>query len=170
MRLAISGTTGEEFELAHQVGATDAVGGGTLPADKGFYTLEDLTRLRERVEKAGLRLSVISGLPEELTFKIKLGLPGREEQTDNWCRTIRNVGEAGIPNLIYFFSLRSWYGNYGLRTDRAAPGKGGSELTSFDYDAVKRETGEYWYPPVPLVAQTAQPFQQWPVAGRLPGG
>ena len=138
MRLAISGTTGEDFELAHQVGATDVVGGGALPADKGFYTLEDLTRLRERVEAAGLRLSVISGLPEELTFKIKLGLPGREEQIDNWCRTIRNVGEAGIPNLIYFFSLRSWYGNYGLRTDRAEPGKGGSELTSFDYDAVKQ--------------------------------
>ena len=148
MRLAISGTTDEDFELAHQVGATDVVGGGTLPGDEGYYTLEDLTRLRERAEEAGLRLSVISGLPEELTFKIKLGLPGRDEQIDNWCRTIRNMGEAGIPNLIYFFSLRSWYGNYGLRTDKATPGKGGSELTSFDYDAVKHETGNYWDPPV----------------------
>ena len=65
MRLAISGTTGEDFELAPQVGATDVAGGGSLPADKGCFTLEDLTRLRERVEEAGLRLSVISGLPEE---------------------------------------------------------------------------------------------------------
>ena len=65
MRLAIPGTADEDFELAHQVGATDVVGGGTLPADKGYYALEDLTRLRERVEAAGLRLSVISGLPED---------------------------------------------------------------------------------------------------------
>ena len=149
MRLAISGATDEGLELALQVGATDVVGGGTLPTDKGYYTVEDLTRLRTRTEEAGLKLSIISGLPEELTYKIKLGLPGRDEQIDNWCKTIRNMGQAGIPTLVYFFSLRSWYGNYGLRTDRATPGRGGSALTSFDYDAVKHETGEYWYPPVP---------------------
>ena len=149
MRLAISGATEEDLELALQVGATDVVGGSTLPTDQGYYTVEDLTQLRARIEEAGLKLSVIGGLPEELTSKIKLGLPGRDEQIDNWCKTLRNMGQAGIPTLIYFFSLRSWYGNYGLRTDRATPGRGGSALTSFDYDAVKHETGEYWYPPVP---------------------
>lgn len=125
------------------------VGGGTLPTDKGYYTVEDLTALRKRIEEADLKLSILSGLPEELTYKIKLGLPGRDEQIDNWCKTLHNMGQAGIPTLIYFFSLRSWYGNYGLRTDRATPGRGGSALTSFDYDAVKHETEEYWYSPVP---------------------
>ena len=120
-----------------------------LPTDKGYYTVEDLTCLRARIEEAGLKLSVIGGPPEELTYKIKLGLPGRDEQIDNWCKTIRNMGQVSIPTLIYFFSLRSWYGNYGLRTDRATPGRGGSALTSFDYDAVKHETEEYWYSPVP---------------------
>ena len=137
---------------ARPPGGSDRRGRRRQPArGQGCYTLEDLTRLRERVEEAGLqavRHQRAAGGAD--LHKIKLGLPGREEQIDNWCRTIRNAGEAGIPNLIYFFSLRSWYGNYGLRTDRAAPGKGGSELTSFDYDAVKQdETGEYWYPPVP---------------------
>ena len=149
MRLAMSGETDEDLKLAVQVGATDVVGGNSLSTDKGYYTVEDLVRLRERIEAAGLRLSVVGGLPEELTYKWKLGLPGRDEQIDNWCTMLRNVGEAGIPTICYFISLRSSYGNYGLRTDRATPGRGDSRLTSFDYDAVKDATGEYWYPPVP---------------------
>ncbi len=149
MRLAMSGASDEDLKFAVQLGATDVVGGGNLPTDRGYYTVEDLKGLRERVEEAGLRLSVIGGLPEELTYKIKLGLPGRDEQIDNWCKTIQNLGEAGIPTLVYFFSLRSWYGNYGLRTDRATPGRGGSKLTSFDYDDVKNETEKYWGVPVP---------------------
>ncbi len=144
MRLAMSGASDEDLKFAVQLGATDVVGGGNLPTDRGYYTVEDLKGLRERVEEAGLRLSVIGGLPEELTYKIKLGLPGRDEQIDNWCKTIQNLGEAGIPTLVYSFSLRSWYGNYGLRTDRATPGRGGSKLTSFDYDDVKNETEKYW--------------------------
>ena len=149
MRLAMSGVTDEDLRLAVQVGATDVVGGAGLSTAAGYFTVEDLNRYRERIEEWGLRLSVIGGQPEELSYKVKLGLPGRDEQIDNWCKTIRSAGEAGIPVLCYFFSLRSHYGNYGLRTDRAAPGKGDSKLTSFDYDAVQHETGKYWDPPVP---------------------
>ena len=72
-----------DLKFAAQLGATEVVGGNGLPTDKGYYTVADMTRLRERVEKAGLKLAVISGLPEELTYKIKLGLPGRDEQIDN---------------------------------------------------------------------------------------
>ena len=43
MRLAISGVTDEDLELALQVGATDVVGGGTLPTDKG-----DMRQFRTR--------------------------------------------------------------------------------------------------------------------------
>ncbi len=149
MRLAMSDDTDEDLKFALQMGATDLVGGNGLPTDKGYYTVADLKRLRARVEAAGLRLSVVSGPPEELTYKIKLGLPGRNEQIDNWCKTIRNTGEAGVATICYFISLRSWYGNYGLRTDRATPGRGESALTSFDYDAVQNKTGAYWYAPVP---------------------
>ena len=83
MRLAMSGDTDEDLKFDLQMGATDLVGGNALPTDKGYYTAADLKRLRARAEAAGLRLSVVSGLPEELTYKIKLGLPGRDEQIDN---------------------------------------------------------------------------------------
>ena len=107
-----------------------------------------MVRLRERIEETGLRWAVLDGMPEEWSYKIKLGLPGRDEQIDNWCKTLRNMGQAGVYALGYFFSLRSWYGNYGLRTDKATRGRGDSKLTSFDYDDVTHETREYWSPPV----------------------
>ena len=140
----------EALKFALQVGATDITGGGgDLPTDKGYYAVEDIVRARERIEGAGLRWAVLDGMPGEWLYKIKLGLPGRDEQIDNLCKTLRNMGPAGVHTLGYFFSLRSSYGNYGLRSDRATPGRGGSKLTSFDYDAVKHETREYWDPPVP---------------------
>ena len=154
MRLAMSGDTDEDLNFAVQMGATEIVGGGSLSTDQGYYLVEDLKRLRERVESAGLKMAVVSGLPEELSFKIKLGLPGRDEQIEHWCTSIRHLGEAGIPTVCYFHSLRSWYGNFGLRTDRAKPGRGGSALTSFDYSAVQGETREYWYASVPESVET----------------
>lgn len=57
MRLAMSGVSDEDLKLAVQVGATDVVGGGGLPTDKGYYTRTDLIHHRERIEEAGLRLS-----------------------------------------------------------------------------------------------------------------
>jgi mannonate dehydratase len=149
VRLATSGDSDEDLKFAVQLGATEVVGGNDLPTDQGYYTVEDMVRLRKRVEEAGLKLAVISELPEELTYKIKLGLPGRDEQIDNWRKTLRNMGEAGIDTMLYFFSLRSWYGNHGLRTDRTMPGRGGSKLTGFDYADIKDETRKYWSVPVP---------------------
>ena len=121
MRLAMSGDTDEDLKFAVQMGATDIVGGGSLSTDGGHYTVAELRHLRQRVEATGLRLAVVSGPPEQHTYKVKLGLPGRDEQIDNWCTHIRNIGAAGIPAVCYFHSLRSHYGNYGLRTDRAMP-------------------------------------------------
>ena len=148
MRLAMSGDTDEDLKFALQMGATDIVGGGSLSTDGGHYTVAELRHLRQRVEATGLRLAVVSGPPEQHTYKVKLGLPGRDEQIDNWCTHIRNIGAAGIPAVCYFHSLRSHYGNYGLRTDRAMPGRGGAAFTAFDYDAVRDAGAEYWYAPV----------------------
>ena len=53
MRLAISGVTDEDLELALQVGATDAVGGGSVPTDKGYYTAEDLTAAARKDRRGG---------------------------------------------------------------------------------------------------------------------
>ena len=135
MRLAVTGKVEEEFlAFARQIGATDYIGGvNNLPQDKGYFGFQELMLLRQRIEDAGLRWAVFDGIPAEWSYKIKLGLPGRDEQIANWCKTLENLGAAGVPALGYFFSLRSGIGKYGLRTSSTTPGRGGAKLTSFDY-------------------------------------
>ena len=151
MRLAAAGVIDDEFlAFARQLGATDVVGVGSpkLSTEKGYYELQDLSLIRKQVEDAGLKWAVVGGTPADWTDKIKLGLPGRDEQIDNWCKTLKNMGTAGIPILHYSFALRSAGGGYGLRTSRTTPGRGGAKVTSFDYDLIKEATQDYWDPPV----------------------
>ncbi len=150
MRLAVSGKIDDEFlAYARQVGATDYIGGGNdLPTDKGYFGFQELMLLRQRIENAGLRWAVLDGIPAGWKHKIKLGLPGRDEQIANWCRTLENMGAAGIPALGYFFSLRSGVGHYGLRTSRTTPGRGGAKVTSFAYELIEGADQGFWDPPV----------------------
>ncbi|MAG35178.1 MAG: mannonate dehydratase, partial [Dehalococcoidia bacterium] len=159
MRLAMTGQTDDEFlAFARQLGATDILSVRELPTDKGYYGFQDLLFLRKRIEDAGLRCAARS-LPANWSNKIKLGLPGRDEQIDNWCKTLRNMGAAGIPVLYYTFTLRS-AGGYGLRTSRTTPGRGGARVTSFDYDLIKGATQDYWDPPVADSVETTDE-QMW---------
>ena len=148
VRLAISGElTDERLAFGRQMGATEYVGGGELPKERGYFRFQDLMLLRNRVEDAGLRCEII-GIPEEWTFKIKLGLPGRDEQIESWRRTIENMGAAGFNAILYFFSLRSGKGNYGLRTSEGTLGRGGAKVTSFDYDLIQGADQDFWDVPL----------------------
>ena len=149
MRLAISGPmTDEVLAFGRQIGATDYVGGDSgISRDRGYHGFQELMIIRNRVEDAGLRWTV-AGIPEEWTYKIKLGLPGRDEQITSWCRTIESMGAAGVPVICYFFSLRSSIGHYGLRTSRSTPGRGGAKVTTFDHDQIRSATQDFWDPPV----------------------
>jgi mannonate dehydratase len=156
MRLAVSGNADEEFlAYARQVGATDYIGGGQdLSTDKGYYGFQELMLLRQRIEDAGLNWAVLDGLPAEWKHKIKLGLPGRDEQIANWCRTLENMGAAGVPSMGYFFSPRSSIGHYGLRTSRTTPGRGGAKVTSFDDELIVGADQSFWDPPLDRSVET----------------
>jgi mannonate dehydratase len=83
--------------------------------------------LRKRVEDAGLTLSVIESIP--ISDRIKLGLPGRDEDLDKFCQSIRNMGAAGIPILCYnFMAVFNW-----LRTSTTTRSRGGARVTSYDH-------------------------------------
>lgn len=53
------------------------MGGPGLSLEPGYYRYQDLPLLRNRVPDAGPRYDV-PGMPEEWTYKIKPGLPGRD--------------------------------------------------------------------------------------------
>jgi len=60
-------------------------------------------------------------------WKIQRGLPGRDEQIDNYCTTLRNMAAVGIDLLGYHFQP-----TFVWRTDLAAAGRGGALVTAFD--------------------------------------
>ncbi len=62
-----------------------------------------------------------------------LGLPGRDEQIENYQTTIRHLGAVGIPILGYH-----WMPNLVWRTSFSTPGRGGAECTAFDMALVEQ--------------------------------
>ena len=68
----------------------------------GPKPVDEFKRLKQNVEDHGLELHVLHSthLPRE---KIVHGLPGKDEQIALWQRTLRAIGEAGVPNTAYTY-------------------------------------------------------------------
>jgi mannonate dehydratase len=98
-----------------------------LPGEQGYWSLEELRSLRERCDADGLRIDGLENVPVAHIWKIHRGLPGRDEQIENYCTTLRNMAAVGIDLLGYnFLPTFVW------RTDMATPGRGGALVTGFD--------------------------------------
>ncbi len=83
----------------------------------------------ERLKSGGLTLfnMMIGGFPNTL-----YGKPGRDEEIDKVCQSIRAAGRAGLPVVEYnFYAHRAIEGYY------EETGRGGAGLTAFDYGRVK---------------------------------
>ena len=65
------------------------------------WPLEKIKELKEKVEKAGLELSVIESVP--VHEDIKLGLPTRDKYIENYKETIKNLATCGIKTICYNF-------------------------------------------------------------------
>lgn len=143
MRVALgqfSELTHERLTFARQIGVSGVqMNTPLLPDEKGYWEYEDLRRLRERCESYGLRLEALENVPRWFYLKAMLGLPGRDEQIENYRTTIRNLGRAGIPLLGYH-----WMPNGVWRTPNVS-GRGGATVTAFDsakIDAAPLMAGE----------------------------
>jgi mannonate dehydratase len=115
LNLSAGMVTDDNLCFARQLGVTQLVAHlpnqETLPSTVGgFWSVDDLRRLREHVERSGLTLAAIENFPPSHWDQILLGAAGREAQLENVKRTIRNMGEAGIPCMGYYFSLAGVWG------------------------------------------------------------
>ncbi len=124
----------EVLTMARQLGATHFLAFTRLPDPNGYFEFVDLLRFRKRVESFGLELGGVV-LPRDHYVKAIYGQEGRDEQLENCCKTIENVGKAGIPTIGYDFSVAWVWGHW--RNGRSGGGRGNAGLTSFDYDLVK---------------------------------
>ncbi len=121
------------WTLSRQAGATHAVGlfrpEASLPERP--WELAPLRALKERFERAGLELAVMECSPP--MQKIRLGLPGRDEEIDLFCTMLRSMGELNIPVICYnFMAVFGW-----MRTAVNIPARGGALVTGFSADALR---------------------------------
>jgi len=137
MRLVLDGihdVSDDKLTFAAQIGVSGvaAAAPDLGPSELGYYEFAPLLNLRTKVESYGLKLEAVQNLPWRWCYKWLLGLPGRDEQIENWRKTLRNMGAAGIPILAYNFHAMRFY-----RTSWSTPTRGGATVTSFDADLVK---------------------------------
>ncbi|MFN8222044.1 MAG: mannonate dehydratase [Gaiellales bacterium] len=89
------------------------------------WDLPVLDAMKRRFERHGLELLGIEDYPP--MDRLRLGLPGREEELEWTLTLIRNMGKLGIPMLCYnWMGVINW-----VRTEIDRPGRGGALVTAF---------------------------------------
>jgi mannonate dehydratase len=115
------------WKLVKQAGVDDAV--GQLPYEDAGpdrpWDLAPLARMKQRFEDAGFQLAVIESSPP--MEKIRLGLPGCDEEIEHFNTMLVNMGRLGIPAVCHnFMAAINW-----LRTRTDIPARGGALVTGF---------------------------------------
>jgi mannonate dehydratase len=113
-----------------------------LPAPKldASWSVESLTRLRERVESFGLTLDMVplplssyeisrSENPDILLARA----PERDRQIDDICQMIRNTARAGIPSVKYNLTF------LGVPRTESTLGRGRARYSTFVYASGKQD-------------------------------
>lgn len=104
------------------------------------WSVEGLTKLRERVESFGIRLEAVP-LPLSSSYitrsenpDLMLGKgPERDREIEHICKMIQNCSRAGIPMVKYNMTILGV-----VRTERT-PGRGGASYSTFDYAKARQE-------------------------------
>ncbi|MFQ5819383.1 MAG: mannonate dehydratase [Candidatus Heimdallarchaeota archaeon] len=124
----------ENLKVAKQLGCTDVIGHGPrVAAGSEIWEFGELVRMKRRVEDFGLRLDVLEDGPP--IAKIMLGLPGREEQLENFCKSLENLGAAQIHTIKPQHMPPGW--QKVMTTSASMPTRGGATSRAFDYELIE---------------------------------
>ena len=125
----------QTLRLAKQIGVSDIVANasGTDPwhplkePDDPIVNYEALLHDKEQVSNVGLTWAVIESL--RIPDRVKFALEGRDEDIERWCKSLRNIGAAGIPIVCYnWTAVHSW-----VRTSTSKRVRGGALSTAYDH-------------------------------------
>jgi mannonate dehydratase len=104
------------------------------------WSVEGLTKLRERVESFGIQLDMVplplssSSISRAENPHIMLGKsPERDKEIDQICQMIRNAAKAGIPAVKYNLTI------LGVVRTESTRGRGGARYSTFVYDKAKQD-------------------------------
>lgn len=118
-----------KIRLASQVGIRHAIV-DVQPALRdvpvGRYA-DVLRKIKGDFQSAGMTLAGVESHPVPAE-KVKLGLPGRDEEIEHYIAAIRALAEIGVPMVCYnWMAGLGWY-----RTNVNVLGRGGALVSEFD--------------------------------------
>jgi len=130
----------EQLRFYARCGVRNICGTAPRPGPKGYWTVEQLLKLRERVESFGISLDMlpIPYVSIECRFGqkhyIMLGQsPGRDRQIECICEMIRAAAKAGIWALKYNMTL------LGVPRTEPTPGRGGCHYSTWILKKARRD-------------------------------
>ena len=123
------------WRLVKQAGVNHAVSG--LPRDDGGpnrpWDYVSLAGVKKRCDEAEMDLAVIESSPS--MQKIRLGLPGRDEEIEWFNTMLTNMGKLGIPVVCYNFMAHFGW----TRTHTEIPWRGGALVTGYDHATMREQ-------------------------------
>jgi mannonate dehydratase len=130
-----------KIRLANQIGITHAIV-GVLPALSRVPSsryVETLQKIKADFKDAGMAFSGVESHPVPAE-KIKLGLPGRDEEIENYMAAIKALAQVGVPMVCYnWMAGISWY-----RTNVNVPERGGALISEFNNEDAKKQGLTQW--------------------------
>jgi mannonate dehydratase len=145
------------WQLARQMGVRQAIV-NAKPERTGLnppWDIDALRSIQRDFEAAGLQIHGLEGDQFDMS-RIKLGLDGRDEDIERYCRMLDNMGELGIPLLCYNFMAQiGWW-----RSKGDVPGRGGALLSRFDLKEMPTELTEAGEVPAERVWENFRYFIQ----------
>ena len=150
-----------KWELCRQMGVKYAIAKlapeltGKLPP----WDFETLKASKQIFAQYGFDLIGLEGDQMDM-MRIKLGLPGREEDVELYKKMLENMGTLGINLLCYNFMATGWF-----RTSKDIQERGGALVTGFDIsDGEKLALSNYGE----VSAETIWKNYQWFIAQVMP--
>ncbi len=129
------------MRLAAQMGLRFAIADVKSELDKvsSEQYVSALINIRGQYEALGLKIAAIESHPVPFE-KILLGLPGRDEELDNYCAAVEAAGKAGIPIICYHFMAGiGWH-----RSNVRVRARGGALTSEFDLRAAEQQGLTQW--------------------------
>lgn len=117
-----------KWTLCSQMGIRYAVAklAPELTGKKPIWDFDTLKSIKETFSGQGFDLMALEGDQFDMS-RIKMGLPGREEDAEHYRQMLSNMGRLGITTLCYNFMQTGWF-----RTSRNIVERGGALVTGFD--------------------------------------
>ena len=115
-----------------------------------IWTVEEIEKVRARIEGAGFHMDVVESV--NVHDDIKIGLPTRDQYIENYKTTLKNLAKFGVKVVTYnFMPIFDW-----TRTDLFHPLEDGSNALYYEKRKINEETGTVYSTDI-----------NWSNAGRL---